>query len=406
MHPILSVKNISKSYSASTSLKSRLFSWIFTSSKSNSAKILHNISFDVMPGQSIGLIGVNGAGKSTLLKIISSTLKPSSGEVLASGRIASILELGMGFEPELSGRHNAYQSCSLMGLSKTHIDSIMPYIEDFAEIGSYFDQPVRTYSSGMHMRLAFAIVTAYRPDILIIDEALSVGDIYFQHKSFTKIREFKRLGTTLIIVSHDAVAIKSICDRVILLDSGQIAIDSDPAHALDMYNALLSQKESVVVKEQKQQDSIAVISGDGRASIEEIALLDHNNAKLTLVSTNQPVKLKALVNINASIHSLVFGYQIKDRFGQIVYGTNSFHLQKELQDLLPGQSYEFSFDFIAALAEGSYSISVAIHSAATHIDDNYEWRDLAVVFSVSNQNFPNFIGVANIPPSLNIVKMS
>lgn len=410
MQTILEVKAISKSYARPISLVRRLAFWLFNAGKNERYEVLKNINFSVKKGESLGLIGVNGAGKSTLLKIISSVLRPSSGQVLASGRVASILELGMGFEAELSGRHNAIQACALMGFSKAQTQAALPYIESFAEIGEYFDAPVRTYSSGMQMRLAFAVVTAFRPDILIIDEALSVGDAYFQHKSFSKISEFKKLGTTLIIVSHDATAIRSICDRVILLDDGRIAADTTPADALDLYNALLARKTPHSTLSQSNRNGITITtSGDGRASFKALSLLAKTAqgafAPANIIKLSQPLRLHALISVNAPLYSLVFGFQIKDRFAQIVYGTNSFHLGKELRELKKGELFEFCFDFPANLAQGSYSISVALHSSATHLDDNYCWQDNALIFSIANPATPAFIGTAFLPQNLSIKRV-
>jgi len=229
MSSVLKVNNISKSFIDYTSEWQRIFSWFGLKSKSKEEhSILKHISFSIAPGEAVGIVGQNGAGKSTLLKIITGTLKPSSGTVDIDGRISAILELGMGFHPDLTGRQNVYHSAGLMGYTTPQIDAIIDELEDFAEIGEYFDQPVRTYSSGMQLRVAFGVVTAYRPEILIVDEALSVGDAYFQHKSLAKIKEFQEQGTTLLLVSHDRGAIQAICDRAILLEKGAVIKDGNP----------------------------------------------------------------------------------------------------------------------------------------------------------------------------------
>ncbi|MEI6181414.1 MAG: ATP-binding cassette domain-containing protein, partial [Chloroflexales bacterium] len=176
----------------------------------------------------VGIVGINGAGKSTLLKMITGTTQPSAGSVHMTGRVAALLELGMGFHPDFTGRQNALMAGQLLGLSTHEIEQLMPEIEAFAEIGEYLDQPVRVYSSGMQMRLAFSVATARRPDILIVDEALSVGDAYFQHKSFERIRAYGKQGTTLLIVSHDKGSIQGICDRAILLDAGRLSMEGAP----------------------------------------------------------------------------------------------------------------------------------------------------------------------------------
>lgn len=405
---ILSVQNICKTYLDYESNFKRFASWFSKNKEEKNVKtVLKDVSFDVGAGEVVGLIGQNGAGKSTLLKIISHTLKPSSGRVTSSAKISSILELGMGFHGDLTGRQNAYQSCSLMGYSKEQIDEIIAYIEDFAEIGEYFDYPVRIYSSGMQMRLAFSVVTANRPDILIIDEALSVGDVYFQHKSFDKIKEFKSLGTTLIIVSHDSGAIKSICDRVILLEKGQILKDGEPEAVLDYYNALISKKQDVQISQiTLENGKTATISGNKKACIKNVEILDAAGKKIQNLEVSKKIKLKVTVQANENLPSLVLGYQIKNRFSQVVYGTNTYHLKQALKNLKKGEEYDFSFEFDANLGVGSFSVTIALHDSDNHLQNNYEWRDNAIIFNVVNFSKPDFVGLAYLEPSLEIKRIN
>ena len=405
---ILSVQNICKTYLDYESNFKRFASWFSKNKEEKNVKtVLKDVSFDVGAGEVVGLIGQNGAGKSTLLKIISRTLKPSSGRVTSGAKISSILELGMGFHGDLTGRQNAYQSCSLMGYSKEQIDEIITYIEDFAEIGEYFDYPVRIYSSGMQMRLAFSVVTANRPDILIIDEALSVGDVYFQHKSFDKIKEFKSLGTTLIIVSHDSGAIKSICDRVILLEKGQILKDGEPEAVLDYYNALISKKQDVQISQVALENGkIATISGNKKACIKNVEILDAAGKKIQNLEVGKKIKLKVTVQANENLPSLVLGYQIKNRFSQVVYGTNTYHLKQALKNLKKGEEYDFSFEFDANLGVGSFSVTIALHDSDNHLQNNYEWRDNAIIFNVVNFSKPDFVGLAYLEPNLEIKRIN
>lgn len=405
---ILSVQNICKTYLDYESNFKRFASWFSKNKEEKNVKtVLKDVSFDVGAGEVVGLIGQNGAGKSTLLKIISRTLKPSSGRVTSGAKISSILELGMGFHGDLTGRQNAYQSCSLMGYSKEQIDEIIAYIEDFAEIGEYFDYPVRIYSSGMQMRLAFSVVTANRPDILIIDEALSVGDVYFQHKSFDKIKEFKSLGTTLIIVSHDSGAIKSICDRVILLEKGQILKDGEPEAVLDYYNALISKKQDVQISQiTLQNGKTATVSGNKKACIKNVEILDAAGKKIQNLEVGKKIKLKVTVQANENLPSLVLGYQIKNRFSQVVYGTNTYHLKQALKNLKKGEEYDFSIEFDANLGVGSFSVTLALHDSDNHLQNNYEWRDNAIIFNVVNFSKPDFVGLAYLEPSLEIKRIN
>jgi lipopolysaccharide transport system ATP-binding protein len=342
----------------------------------------------------MGIIGINGAGKSTLLKMLTGTTEPSSGTIAITGQVAALLELGMGFHPEFTGRQNVYMSGQLLGLSAKQIEQLMPQIEAFAGIGEYIDQPVRVYSSGMQVRLAFSVATAVRPDILIVDEALSVGDIEFQHRSFDRIRQFQKQGTTLLIVSHDKQMIMSLCDRAILLHQGTIAMSGEPEAVADYYNAMLSEKAQQAITQKLGPDGKLMIeSGTGEVSLLEVKLLDQACQEIELVSIGQAICIQARVQcIAPTVDSLVVGFTIKDRLGQDVYGTNTFHYGKQLKDLVAGQEYEVSFDIAANIGPGTYSISIALHADESHISHNYLWADRVILFNVANLNKPIFVG--------------
>lgn len=399
---LMSVNNVGKAYRSYRSEWQRIARWCYLPVKASSEHwVLKHISFNIEAGEAIGLVGQNGAGKSTLLKMITGTLQPTEGTVRVNGRIAAILELGMGFNAELSGRQNAYHAAGLMGFTTDQIDSVIDDIEAFAEIGEYFDQAVRTYSSGMQMRVAFAVATAFRPEILIIDEALSVGDSYFQHKSFGRIKEFQKAGTTLLIVSHDRGAIQALCNRAILLDGGTVIKDGPPEEVMDYYNAIIAQKENATVEVQTLKDgTVQTRSGSGKASIASVALHNAEGAPVEYISVGEAVCLSIAVQVRAPLPELVVGYVIKDRLGQDVFGTNTYHLQCVRTDLVPGTSLTYAFRFPANLGVGSYSVAVALHATDSHIADNYEWRDLALVFNVVNMSEQNFVGLAWIPPTV------
>ncbi|HDX6330816.1 ABC transporter ATP-binding protein [Campylobacter fetus] len=402
----LKVESLNKIYKSYESNISRIVTWFgLKHNSSRDISILKDINFEIHSGQTVGLIGQNGAGKSTLLKIITGTLKPTSANITINGKISSILELGMGFSGELTGRQNAYHSAGLMGYRKKEIDEVISYIEDFAEIGEYFDKPVRLYSSGMQMRLAFAIVTAKRPEILIIDEALSVGDIYFQHKSFSKIREFSKAGTTLLIVSHDLMAIQSICQRAILLDKGQILKDDTPDVVLDFYNAMISKKQGNHIVQQKLSNGkIKTTSGSKDANIIDAYIINHKGVKTSDLETCESITLKLQIKINKDIDDLVLGFIIKDRFGLTMYGTNTHHLGKTLVNLKKGEILNYSFDFKLNLGSGSYSFSAALHSGDSHLEQNYEWSDNILIINVKNTLYPYFNGCVFLEPNLRIDK--
>jgi lipopolysaccharide transport system ATP-binding protein len=331
------------------------------------------------------------------------TIAPAEGSVKVTGKVAAMLELGMGFHPDFTGRQNVFMAGQLLGLKTHEINDLMPDIEAFAEIGEYIDQPVRVYSSGMQMRLAFSVATASRPDILIIDEALSVGDTYFQHKSFERIRQFRSQGTTLLMVSHDKAAIQSICDRAILLNGGKLVMEDRPEAVMDYYNALVAEKESYNIKllttaEGKTQS----ISGSGEAKIIDVALLNESLEPIEVVRVGEKIALRVSVKIHDAIQSLVVGYSIKDRLGQVIFGTNTHQMDKIMRDLIPNESLEFIFWFDANFGVGTYSIAIALHQDEGHIGKNYEWRDLAIVFNMIDGDNRKFIGVSWIPPTLQI----
>ncbi len=393
---VLEVKNICKSFIDYRSEWQRVFSWFGVKSKgSEEHKILKHISFSIASGEAIGIVGQNGAGKSTLLKIITGTLKPSAGTLSVTGRISAILELGMGFDPNLTGRENVYHSAGIMGFTHKQVNEVIDKVESFIEIGNYFDEPIRTYSSGMQMRVAFGVATMYRPEILIVDEALSVGDAYFQHKSFEKIREFQRAGTTLLLVSHDKGAIQAICNRAILLEKGAIIKDGDPEEIMDFYNALIAQKGNSILNQIKKEDGrVETISGTGEVEIEKIKLLNSKKESVEYISVGERVELYIEVKVNKPVPQIVIGYMIKDRLGQPIFGTNTHHHKKVVTNPKKDDKLLYSFSFPMNLGIGSYSITVAIHGEDTHLANNYQWRDQALIFNVINTSKEEFVGLA------------
>lgn len=405
--PLLAVRGLGKAFRDYGSEWRRFATWLGLRVQAKTeAWVLRAVSFSVARGESIGIVGQNGAGKSTLLKLITGTLRGTEGTITVRGRIAAILELGMGFSPDLSGRENVRHTAGLMGFSHEDITGAMAAIEGFAEIGEYFDQPVRTYSSGMQMRVAFAVATAFRPDILIVDEALSVGDSYFQHKCFKRIREFREQGTSLLIVSHDAGAVQNLCDRALLLDSGVLIKDGDPAEVMDLYNALIAEREnSTITISNHASGRVQTVSGSGEASIESIVLVNATDEPAEFVDVGEAATLVVRVIAHEDIPRLVLGYMIKDRLGQPVFGTNSHHTKQALNDVRAGQRIEYRISFPMNFGQGSYSVSTALVSTDTHLVNNYEWRDLALVFTVSNLSRPVFVGSAWVPPQIEIKRL-
>lgn len=406
---ILSVNHLGKAYKQYLTRWSRLAEWCLPLSKPRYHLhwALQDVNFQVNAGEAVGIAGMNGAGKSTLLKIIAGTTQATTGSLQITGRVAALLELGMGFHPEFTGRQNVIMAAQLFGFLLDEIHSLLPQIESFAEIGSYIDQPVRTYSSGMLMRLAFAVATAKRPELLIVDEALSVGDSYFQHKSFSRIRKFREEGTTLLLVSHDRGAIQSICDRVIVLHDGKVVKEGAPEEAMDFYHALLYTREADLIRQERMAyGKVQTISGGGEMSVSEIRLLTTDGKLVEAVETGTAVKLKIRLDVNRPVPEAVLGFVIKDRLGQFMYGINSYRLNKTMENLSAGDQLWCCFQFVINLGKGNYSISTGISQKESHLAENYEWRDGGFVFSVLNTKKPDFVGCASLDATLDIQHVS
>jgi len=395
----LQIHNISKAYKRYPKKWGRMAEWLGMGKHHDLRWVLRDISFDVAPGESIGIIGVNGAGKSTLLKIITGITRPSSGSVRIAGRISALLELGIGFHSEFTGRQNAYMGAQLQGFSLSEVVDKINQIEEFAEIGDYFDQPVRTYSSGMQVRLAFSVATCTRPEILIVDEALSVGDTYFKHKSFDRIRKFRDQGTTLLFVSHDPGAIKTLCNRAILIDEGYVQRDDMPDAVLDYYNAVIA-KRDVAYDIRQPMDSTgkkATRSGGEEVSIISVEL-HHEGQPVRTIRSGSPAVIRVVSQSHRPVDELTVGILIRDRLGNDIFGTNSFHhgVSRYHMDVDEISTIEFEFQSLG-LGQGSYTLTSALHSRDSHVTANFDWWDRALVFQVLPDDSPLSIGVSRIP---------
>lgn len=389
------VERLGKAFKQYPTRWARLAEWLIPwgGARHQLAWALRDVSFDVQPGEAIGLIGANGAGKSTLLKLITGTSMPSTGCIRFEGRVAALLELGMGFHPDFTGRQNALMAGQLLGLAVHEIEQLLPEIMAFSEIGAAIDQPVRTYSSGMQMRLAFSVATARRPDILIVDEALSVGDAYFQHKSFERIRDFRRQGTTLLIVSHDRYAIQSICDRALLLHQGSLLMQGNPEAVLDYYNALMADRDGRSIRQQTLESGhVQTISGTAEASVLAVRMLDSVGSLSEVFEVGESMALEVDIGVNRDLERLNLGFLIKDRFGLAMYGINTHRLQKTVLAPKSGERLTFRFEFPMLLGAGNYSLSLSLSKADSHLDGNYEWRDCAAILHVHNRLHEQFVG--------------
>ena len=365
---------------------------------------LKDISFEVEAGTTTGIIGPNGSGKSTLLQIITGTLEPTHGNVSLEGRVAALLELGAGFNAEFTGIENIFMNASLMGLSKTETERLLPEIANFAEIGDFIYQPLKTYSSGMYIRLAFAAAIAVAPQILIIDEALAVGDAVFQHRCTRRIKEMQESGTTILFVSHDPGAIRALCSRAILLNGGKMEADGPPAEVLSRYQKVIMAQETAYAQgELTRENSAAIVPeetsapqftfrhGNGSAEILRVDLVDDSQQPIAIVETGQVVHLRVKVIFHEDLFDPVYGFIIRNRHGIHLYGTNT-RVQGIRGDMCKqGTRTETTFSFNCWLAPDLYSISIAVHSPNAV---SFDWMDGVLFFRVISE-IP-IEGVANL----------
>lgn len=375
------VTNLGKAYKQYPNRWSRLAEWLvpFSKPRHHLHWVLQDINFTVQPGEAVGIIGINGAGKSTLLKMITGTTQPTTGSVEITGRVAALLELGMGFHPEFTGRQNVIMSGQLLGLSVEEIAGLMPEIEAFAEIGDYIDQPVRVYSSGMQVRLAFSVATAVRPDVLIVDEALSVGDKYFSQKAFTRIHDFLTAGTTLLFVSHDAVAIKALCDKAILLHQGKTWLISDPERVIDLYNGIILEKSNqlsqITVQTTSQNapvtKSLQTVEGfkpshlqidAGIIQLLDFKIINDTGKQIVAVTTGDRIRIRITVKSLVDKDNVYFGFALRDRLGITIYNTTSSALGHKGIALTTGVPVEVEFGLRVPLQPGHYSICFGVVS--------------------------------------------
>ncbi len=404
MAPI-TVKNLGKSYRSYRGKWGRIASWLgFKQGVLSEKQVLQDISFQLSAGESLGIVGMNGAGKSTLLKMITGTTRATTGTVSISGSVAALLELGIGFHPDLSGRENVFLSGSLMGFSRETLLQLMPEIEAFAEIGSYIDAPIRVYSSGMQVRLAFSVATAVRPDLLIVDEALSVGDAYFQHKCFDRIRAFSDLGTSLLFVSHDAAAVKNLCNRALLLNRGKMEYLGSPEEALDLYNALLSGSGTAgVALPAPELLEQGTRSGNGKLKIEAVTVFC-NSKQSRIVTAGDPIDIVVSLRVHQLVPPFCIGIAIRDRFGNALLGTNTRLLKHPLVAAEIGQKIEARFHIPSLnIGEGHYSIAVAAHDPQSHVVSNYDWWDKAAIFEVVHPADAMVEGLCYMPVEFSII---
>lgn len=390
---------------------------------------LQNVSFDVKRGETVGIIGRNGSGKSTLLQMICGTLTPTAGTVEAFGRVAALLELGSGFNSEFTGRENIYMNAAVLGLTKEEIDTRFSDITDFADIGDFIDQPVKTYSSGMMVRLAFSVVAHVDADILVVDEALAVGDAFFTQKCMRFLRNFMNNGTVLF-VSHDTSSIINLCNYAIWIEQGKVLHEGNPKDVCELYleafyeaqqgksstTKLHSMRKKGTCPPAKDQRSNLINGsnlrndlqvfefnpnapsfGKGNAQIIDVQLLDDNENSLSWIVGGEKVVLRVTVLVHQELNSPIVGFYVKDRLGQALFGDNTFISYSDHQ-IRPSEGSniqaEFTF-YMPILPVGDYSITVAVANGSSEIHEQQHWVHDAIIFKSNSSSVTT--GLMGIP---------
>ena len=379
---------------------------------------LRDVSFEIERGTTAGVVGPNGCGKSTLLQIVAGTLEPTHGAVERDGRVAALLELGAGFDPESTGVENVHLNAALMGFSRRETERLLPSVERFAEIGPFIHQPVKTYSSGMFVRLAFAVAASVEPDLLVIDEALSVGDAVFQHRCLRRIKELQERGATVLFVSHDAAAVRALCSRAVLLSAGRVVADGPPAEVLNRYQKLIMEREQAYEEEARAAadagDAAAADGddlpppprhafrhGDGTAEVVGAELQDATRRAVAVVETGAELTLRLRVRFARETADAVVGFLLRDRHGVHAYGTNTKEQQVELGRVAAGEAVEVGFAFNCWLGAGEFNVSVAVHSRDGAA---YDWLDGVFFFRVVTPQLVE--GIANLNATASVRRLS
>lgn len=409
----IQVKDVSKMYKLYNRNRDRIID-AFNLSKTPRYRehyALHNLSFDVKRGETVGIIGTNGAGKSTILKIITGVLNATSGDVIIDGRISALLELGAGFNQEYTGIENVYLNGTMMGYSREEIDEKMQDILDFADIGDFVYQPVKTYSSGMFVRLAFAVAINIDPEILIVDEALSVGDVFFQNKCYKKFDDFKKLGKTILFVSHDLGSISKYCDRVILLDHGRKLEEGSPKDMINIYKKVMTGTDANAAVSSYNSDDTDIDSrlnsnlgsitdsdndslwkshftinpdlneyGSRKAQIVDFAVVDSNGLLTNSIVKGDKFMIKSKVHFNEDIANPIFTYTFKNIKGVDITGTNTMFEKKDIDLAKAGEEYVASFTQEMNLQGGEYLLSIS----CTGHDENGELTAYHRLYDVLN----------------------
>jgi len=407
----ISVNNLIKTYRLYNSPLDRLKESIhpFRKKYHQEFNALNGVSFEIKKGESVGIIGKNGSGKSTLLKVITSVLTPTSGTVQVNGKVSALLELGAGFNAELTGIENIYFNGMLMGYTREEMDVRLNDILSFADIGEFIYQPVKTYSSGMFVRLAFAVGTNVEPEILIIDEALSVGDVYFQQKCMRKISQFKDAGGSIIFVSHDMNAVRIICDVALLLDKGQIREQGNPKIVSDVYQGSFIEDShyGITPVEIERFGANSVQIGTGEAELISCVLFDEADVETRQIVSGEILKIRFNVIVKRYFEDPHYGFFIRNRHGQSIFDTNSYCMKIRNQAVDCNDTIEVTYTVKCPLVAGEYTISFGVSNQGYGGGSFEEYillvHDINSFTVLQNPDDILFAGVVNLFPELTVI---
>jgi ABC-type polysaccharide/polyol phosphate transport system ATPase subunit len=404
--PVIQVQNLSKKYAIYKRPSDKLREALHLSRgvRHNEFWALQDVSFEVDRGQTLGIIGQNGSGKSTLLQILAGIMRQTHGDCFVTGKVSALLELGSGFNPEFTGRENVYMNGAILGMNKSRMLERFDAIAKFAEIGSFMDQPVKTYSSGMFMRLAFAVAVNVDPEILLVDEALAVGDLIFQHRCMHRMNQLRAGGKTTLLVTHDLGAVTKFCDRALLLDGGRLLEDGPPEMVVNRYRELIFERErryghdqgdagesaqGTVVQTGKEIPVVRTIPnidhrfGNGKARVIGVELMDRKGCPTRDVMGGHDILLRVSVEFLADVPRPILGYTLRDRLGVEISACNTTYAGTVLPAAEKSMIYTTDFHIhMPRMAAGSYSISPAVAEGDVLYHDMCDWIDNGLVFSL------------------------
>lgn len=396
---VIRVDSIAKTFKLYRSPADRLKEIVTGKKYHTDFQALNNVSFAVDDGETLGIVGQNGAGKSTLLKILTGILMPDRGTISINGKITGLLELGTGFNAEMTGIENIYMNGTLLGMSREEIDRKKDAIVDFTELGNFIFEQLKTYSSGMVMRLAFSIAIHADPKCFVVDEALSVGDAHFQQKCMNRIRAFRENGGSIIFVSHDMNAIKMLCDKAILLNQGAVVEKGDPETVVNKYNFLIS-------KLNDPDNKIAVLDhrdlsyGTFEGRIRGVSVIGEQSGS-NILNSGENATIAVDIEAYEDIDNITIGILIRDKYGQDIFGTNTYYYDMKI-NLRKNKHYRCLYKIKMDIGAGKYTLSSAIVQGDTHLDHCLHWRDKSAEFEIAGHLGQFSIGLTKLYPIISM----